>query len=1053
MPHSTTVTRKLLYLGVIHLTLLAPIRGQTSTAELVGRVYDHHGAAVVGVVVRARNQRLESDRTVQSNQEGEYSIKGLPAGTYEVSFTAPSFAKLVIPRVDLSVGVKATLNAELGSTILSGAVVTIQAPLLAETRKAEITSVVTPREALNLPLVNRTFAALSIITPEARPAGNFDPAKTRIGNVAFSGGDGRQTNVSVDGGDNKDNVIGSVIQNFPYESIQEFQILENNWTAEAGRAVGAIINVVTKSGSNRTHGSFFSNFLDDSLRSKSFFENRDARKTTSYSRQEGGGSLGGPIIHDRLVFFGALEQFRERSNIFTPNGVLEQLLAVPGAKPTANIPASYDDQMLIFRVDHHVNDDHRLFYRYAQQNNHSNNDLIIDPSNTDQTGGNTHDNRALSLMGSHTWATQSNLNQFLLYYQNFKNEILASSTLPILTFPANIQTGSNVNVPQATTETKFQVRDDFSRKWSNFTMNFGGNYIYTSLGGYKYFSKGYQLTFFDSPISIRNNTNGKYPAGFATPGAVRALTFSDGDATHQQSLHQLALYVEDDIRAGRRLTLNLGLRWDVNIGELVDQTHNRTIRILRELNDSRAQAIAGDPKKLSRRTPSWLEFQPRLGFAFDPTSSGRAVVRGGYGIFYDQIFQNLTLFSLQQTRAPILQTLLLLTNTDVGVGDPFLRSFRYGVDPLPQPAATNLKTDLAHGAFGRINDPDITDPYVHKWSLGFQALIKRTMSLSSDYVHTVGVNEPRILVINPQIQSVCNPSFPTASPHSGLCVRESAGGVSRLFDRAFVDAGMGANRLAQINMTSTTNRSRYDSWATKFKFEKGSQLLSVAYILASSRSWGGQPTASYNGNSIAITAAQQFKSEEFGPTRFDERHRIVASGIIGLPAKFQIAHIFQLASARPYSPTTGLDIDGDGLAVNDRLCAEVDPLEVFRVRGNSAAVLGLNPKGCVQASVNSIRHGYLVDRAGNLLKYSARYLNFDLRLSKVFTITDSLKLSSFADVYNVFNSVNLSFAERRAVSPATSAEFFLQPFALYGSGFGQPIGRPRTFQFGLRLAF
>ena len=153
---------------------------------------------------------------------------------------------------------------------------------------------VTPLEVQNLPLLNRTFAALSVIMPEARPAGNFDPTKTRVGNVAFNGGDGRQVDVNVDGGDNKDNVVGSLLQNFSYESIQEFQVLQHRWTAESGRAVGGVVNVISKSGTNEFHGSFFANFRDEALRKFDFFEKQrlaanPAFVKPTFSRQEIGG--------------------------------------------------------------------------------------------------------------------------------------------------------------------------------------------------------------------------------------------------------------------------------------------------------------------------------------------------------------------------------------------------------------------------------------------------------------------------------------------------------------------------------------------------------------------------------------------------------------------------------------------------------------------------------------------------------------------------------------------------------------------------------------------
>ena len=144
--------------------------------------------------------------------------------------------------------------------------------LAIETTTSDLGKSITPAEVQNLPLLNRTFASLSVIAPEARPVGNFDPTKTHVGSVSFNGGDGRQVDVNVDGGDNKDNVVGSMLQNFAYESIQEFQVLQHRWTAESGRSVGGVVNVISKSGTNEFHGSGFFNFRNQSLRGRDFFE-------------------------------------------------------------------------------------------------------------------------------------------------------------------------------------------------------------------------------------------------------------------------------------------------------------------------------------------------------------------------------------------------------------------------------------------------------------------------------------------------------------------------------------------------------------------------------------------------------------------------------------------------------------------------------------------------------------------------------------------------------------------------------------------------------------
>jgi hypothetical protein len=385
----------------------------------------------------------------------------------------------------------------------------------------------------------------------------------------------------------------------------------------------------------------------------------------------------------------------------------------------------------------------------------------------------------------------------------------------------------------------------------------------------------------------------------------------------------------------------------------------------------------------------------------------------------------------------------------VGVGQ--LANFRFGVDPLPAPPANANNSDLEFGGFGRINDPGMTDPYVQKFSIGFQKTFATNYVLSSDYIHTLGIHENRVQNINPRIAPICNSAFPGSTPNSPLCVR---GANTRFFDRAFVDAGLGAGRLEQINMFTTTNRSMFDSWTTTLQGRVRRMTFKASYVLSNSRSWGGQPTASYSGNGIAITPEQQFAPEEFGPTRIDERHRFVASGVFDMPWGVQLSPIVQLASSRPYSLNTGFDIDGDGRSTVDRICESVDPAAVFAARGNATALRALNPFGCKQVKANSVREGFVVDENGQIKgTRSGRYLNVDLRATRVFSIGERFKFKPYAELYNLFNTENLNIGGRLGLSNATSASAFRQPLELYGPGFGPPVGRPFTAQFGFRVEF
>ncbi|MDQ3687059.1 MAG: TonB-dependent receptor [Acidobacteriota bacterium] len=1046
---------------VLCVLLIAPTAAQQTTADVTGRVEDQNGATVVNATVTVRNTGTNLTRTAQTNESGDYTLSQLPPGTYEFSVEAPNFSRALLKDVELNIGTRQTLNFNLNPGELTETVEVSATSALVETTRSDIGGVVTPLEVENLPLLNRTFANLSVIMPEARPAGNFDPTKTRVGNVAFNGGDGRQVDVNVDGGDNKDNVVGSLLQNFSYESIQEFQVLQHRWTAEHGRAVGGVVNVITKSGGNDLRGSFFFNYRNEAMRAFDFFENQRREADPSFqkpkfNRQEIGGSVGGRIVRDRLFYFFALERFRERQNVAVSQSALTQLNLIPGAQAVSEIPTPYNDTLLTARIDHRLTDNQTMFYRFAYQKNDSPNDQVGNPATTDLSGGNFTNNKLYSFVTNHTYTiSPTKVNQFTFHIQDFSNEILGVTTEPRLVFPGGIEIGPNVNTPQATLERKYQFRDDFTMQAGNHNLKFGTNYIYTDLGGYFFFgSSGYTVNFFDTPSVITSNTT-RYPQGFATPGAVQAISFATGEASHDQVFHQLAFYVQDDWKVRPNLTFNLGLRWDANIGNLPDQTNNRTFAILRQLDDPLARTLTADPAKLSRSTPNWLEFQPRVGFAWDPRGTGRTVIRGGYGIFFDQLFQNLTIFGLAQSGPEIYQTVLNLTNSAVGVGQ--LANFRFGTDPLPGLPAGFSISELGTGSFGRITDPFASEPYVQKFSVGFETQLGRGLILSSDYVHTLGIDEPRVQVINPRIENICNPLYPGSTPTSPLCVR---GVNSRRFDRAFVNAGLPANRLEQINMIGTSNRSLYDSWTTTLRGRRRNMTFSLSYVLANSRSWGGQPVASYTGNGIATTPENQFRENEFGPTRFDERHRIVASGVFDLPGGIQLAPILQLASARPYSPTTGVDIDGDGLATNDRLCEGVDPLALLQAVRNrpagvapSTVVLGLNPRGCTQARVNSQRGGFIVNPDGSIEKRSGRFLNFDLRVGKNFRFGERYRLSTYADFYNLFNVENLAFSNRFGFSPATNTAVFLQSPSLFGPGFGPPVGRPFTLQLGARFTF
>ena len=999
---------------------VSPAFGQATTGEITGRIEDAAGAVVPGATVTADNADTGFSRSTQSGAEGDYLITLLPPGRYTVSAELQGFKRAVRESVLISVGTRQTLllRLEVGGVteqvLVSGA-----APLI-DTTRSEISGVVTSRDIANLPALNRTFANLAMTMPEARPAGGFDPTKTRVGNFAMNGGDGRQLDVNVDGGDNKDNVVGSLLQNFAYESVQEFQVLQHRWSAEAGRAVGGVVNVISKSGTNELRGSGFGTFRNDSMVAKDFFQKRGVVKPP-FERKEYGGSVGGPISRDRLFFFGAIERFDEPKSE-TPirsQAIFNELRSVPGANPVDAIPTPYDDTLLTLKVDQRLNDRQNLSYRFSMQQNSSDNDQVANPATTDLSGGSTNTNDLYDFVAKHNFSLGGNrLNEFTFHFQDFTNEILGVTDDPILIFSTpRLRVGPAPNTPQPTTVRKFQFRDDFTLVQGQ-SRSEVRHQLHPHQAGRLLLLRRVRLR---GAVLRRSRSHHRQP-GALSAGLRDARCRPARELFHRRGFARSDVPSAGVLRSGR---LAPGTKTDAEPRTALGREHRPAARPDQQPDDrtaaaARRSAGAGDHGRRGQARAHDAELEGISAAAWlRLRRHGRCVPRDPRRIR-----------SVLRPAVPEPDALLddaeraRVLRRGHAAGEHQRRRRAAAEFPLRRgsaaaPPAVGFGA-LPAGTFGRINHPDSSDPYVHKTSIGFEKILRGAWVLSSDYVHTDGFDEGRVVVINPQIRPLCDPTFAGSRPSDARCV---AGATTRYFDAAFVRAGLGAGRLSQINMIGTTNESRFDSLTTTLRGRAGNTTMSVSYVLSSSRAWGGQPTASYSGNGIAITPEQQFRDEEWGPTRHDERHRLVASGVIELPVGFQIAPIVQLSSSRPYTPTTGFDSNGDGqINIVDRLCAGVDPrggVSGQRQRGRRSRAM--NPNGCALADVNSQRSGFVVNPDGSIEERSGRFFNTDLRITKNFPINRRM-LRVYVDFYNLFNTENLSFTLRPEESRATSAQ-------------------------------
>ncbi len=1075
--------KRVLLFSLISLFLgLATAYGQQTTGQINGTLTDSSGAVVPNATVTAKNKENGFTRSTKSSSAGAYTVTELPPGNYSVTTEAAGFAKTVDEAVAIQVGQSLTLNFTMKTGGSNETItVTEEAPLIEQTR-SEIGGSVSPLEVKELPIVDRNFAGLMMTVPGVRPAEAFDPTKTRSGNVSVNGSDGRSIDYNVDGGDNKDTVIGGIVQNFTMEGIQEFDVITDRYTAESGRAAAAVVNVISKSGTNQLHGTAFGLFQNSGLNAIDYFSQKAGEPKEKFHRYQFGGSMGGAVIKDKLFFFGAYEQKREPGNITAnPNsfqGLSLFATAFPSyAVPVSSLPFPYIDQEATFKLDHRISDRQNMFYRYAREKWTNPNDQLGNPINADASQSTSDTNNFHDFVIQHNFTiSPTKVNSFNVHFQDFVNAILASpgrtftypvaggasATNPEICFGAANgcgggvpEVGQNVNVPQQTLIRKYQFRDDFTWVHGNHNMKMGVNWDYIAkMGGYFYFgASGYQITFWDNPQTITTDPN--YTAGFSTPGAVSEITYNGGSgSTQQKPWDQLAFYYQDDWKVNSRLTINAGIRWDANPRFLVPQltgsfdTTNRTINVLRQvlaagISDpvaqagvDRAQELAGDSGLLSRNTASWKEFQPRVGFSWDPTGAGKTVVRGGYGLARDTIFQNLTLFAVQETNPTIYNTIIDLQSSGApgsGVCSGPLCSFRFGVDPLPAPAAST--TDLAPGAIGRMQDPRLTDPWSQQMSIGGEHQFGEDYALSADYYHVLGTHEPRVLNQNPVLGSVCDPTY-GGNPANPVCVN---GAGTRLMDAAFADTpNVGVGRIGAIYDYGTNNRSLYDGINFQLRKRMTHRMqFQASYVLSWSRSWGGRPTSSYSGSGINITPEEQFQPESFGYTTFDERHRFTLSGVFQLPWGFEVAPLIQIASARPYDYLAGADIDGDGRSTIDRVCVGTPDSGL-----SAAAVAAAQTPGCTQVKPNTLR--------------GDPFFQADLRTSKTFQLGERAQFQIIWEFYNLTNRNNFCNNFDGSVADFNSdptQNNFRQPQGYCGGQGGPAFTGPFRQQFGFRFQF
>jgi len=1017
----------------------------TATSSLQGTVVDKSQAVLGGAEVTLTSKATGESRTVKTNGAGEYKFDLIPAGFYSLKATATGFSTAEAKDVEILIGRTATQNFTLNPGTVSETIeVTTTAPLV-DQAKTDVSTNITPEQIQDLPLIGRDIADLAYLSPGVKAADSYDPTKNRYSILSVNGQGGRNVNVTVNGVDNKDNTVGGPVMQLPAEAVQEFQISTQRFSAVNGRSEGAAINVITKSGSNGYHGSAFGFFRDQSLNAAQKLpdpaNNTFTETTPPYTRQWFGGSIGGPIKKDHLFAFFAMERQREHTSLAETPTALTQLNLVTslGAQPAAIVPTPFFENRISGRMDWTINNKHSAYLAVATQSNNS----LNDQSNGtfDLTEGNfTVNHMQIANITVNSAFSSTLVNQFTAGWQYWNNLIDSTGRTPLITFPS-AQFGTNTNVPQNSIQRKWQFKDDISKTIGKHTLKSGFDYIWTPfMGGFFEFNPTLEMDFSDNPSCILGVAPdattagcgaGTYPNGFATPGAVNAMSIAVGDPTFIiKDAKQLGLYFQDDWKMNRRVTVNLGLRWDRDFDFIggSDVTNSRTFQELQK-----AAAFSPLAASLVRKpaNDSTKDFSPRVGFAWDVAGNGNHVVRAGFGMYYGNTFQNIPLFMEQQSNNTIFQTAFSISksNGDTVPGTGILLSnWRFGVDPMPviPPPTHNLNT----GATGRIMDPDYRNPVTEEWNGGYTWSLSSKSVIEAEYVHVLSLHENKTVNLDPNIP--VTPNNITTLKRTG-----TAGGFFRPLDTAFAAAGVPV--LGSVRDEMSIGKSRYDAMNISYR-QRGWHKVDLIANYTLARAVGYDQ----DGGSFRYyprDPQHPLSPFEFGPAFNDERHHATVAGTFHLPWGMEASPILQAGSARPYLAQSSFnEINlGGGSSAGAVIVSNTDPNNVTAFSGTSGAAK-LAAAQCYYSG-NCHFVGYNSQRGDP-------YFNVDARVAKNIKLGEHRNLQLAFQGFNLFNHANYGNNFDNIVQHAT----FARPI-----GFINPTSvlLPRSFEgeFGARFTF
>jgi outer membrane receptor protein involved in Fe transport len=826
--------------------LLTAGTAYAQNAQVKGTLVDQTGAVLPGVTVTAKNEETGLTRSAVSEGDGTYRLPALPPGTYTVTVDLQGFNTESRSGIILVIDQTAFIDITMKPAVVAETVnVTGETPIVDTTASTVATSV-SNQQIQDLPVASRRWIDLAMLTPgtsQDNIRGFFYRGNVNVGAGAREYSNG----FVVDGVNNTWAEMGEPRQNFAMDSIREFKVSTSNYKAEYGLATGGLVSVVSKSGTNDLHGSGLLFWRDKSLTAKTVFE----LERPDYERFQYGGTVGGPIVRDRTHFFFAVERTDEQPFLTLSTG---------GIWPQYDGTYLSDQNRWTYtaKVDHQLTATQTMFVRVAQENEYR---PII------TTGGRTHPTASFdfavprgSAVVGHTWIVGPKLmNDFRFQYAYAKYEVAPPNShgswdpgdfgedrlsycTPVYSYPSVVVGGCGNS--QMGPEGRWQFKNDIS-----YLMPTGHGTHQWKLGldyNYVTFNADNMGSPFGSWTFPRDTEyNPAAPNTFPTQYTNSLPTYADIPVTH------FSAYLQDDWQLSRNITLNLGLRYDVQLGVFNEDIPELLSKIEDKLGRDGSFPLPIPFHEDGNKRGDHNNFGPRVGFAWDPNGRGVTNVHAAYGVFYDNIR---TLTNFGELTWPQAKTII--------IPNP----------PFPDPLGGKSRSEFVSTAPPNITvgDDAQVNAYAHQFNVGVSRSIGRQLAVTADFTF-----------------------------------------VNRYSDRDTVDVNLPDRttrvrpypQFARVSWWQSTADNTYRALLMKVekRMMNGYQFL-VSYTLSDAED-----------NNFTSNLGDQYgfnKLRRAGVA--DRRHRLVASGIVQMPWDMQLSAIGDFRSSLPFSPSSALDLNSDG---------------------------------------------------------------------------------------------------------------------------------------------